>query len=683
MNRINVLDTNIANMIAAGEVVERPSSVVKELVENSIDAGAKNVLVEIKNGGMSYIRVTDDGHGIEPDDVVKAFLRHATSKIQKREDLDSIYTLGFRGEALASIAAVACVEIHTKTKNSDMGRFVRIEGGKVTEEIDMGCANGTTIIVKNLFFNTPARMKFLKKDSTETAYINDVIGKMILGNPSVAFKLINSGKNTLRSPGSGKLSDAVFSVYGNDYVKHMIGVNEDMDGIKVTGFVGDNTLVRGNRSMQIFYINGRNIQSKIMSQAIAEAYKNSVMQGKFPVCVLNVSLSTGLVDVNVHPTKMEVRFSDDRKIFSAVYGAVKAALSATRTVPQMEFKKASFEKTVPNETYRDAEQTNINLLRDSFIKTDTVRPQREETSFVSKPQEVVSNKETAIPFKNIVETPKVSYDSGKPMVTRDRSGGGTTYTKFRETLVPMEYTARAEEKTENVFKTVFEENPVVINEPVYEETETNSEIETAPQVDITQKANEEIPSYRIVGQVFDTYIIVESQGEMVLIDQHAAHERMHFERLKKELYEDSFKPQMLLSPIVVNLSAVEYTIAADNTELFSRLGFELDIFGESAVILRALPFDMPEHDAKTLVEEILGSLADAKTVEGVDRFEKALHTVACKKAIKGNRHLTDMEMESLVEDVFKLGTINTCPHGRPICVKMTKYEIEKQFKRIV
>ena len=659
MNRINVLDTNIANMIAAGEVVERPSSVVKELVENSIDAGAKNVLVEIKNGGMSYIRVTDDGHGIEPDDVVKAFLRHATSKIKKREDLDSIYTLGFRGEALASIAAVACVEIHTKTKNSDMGKFVRIEGGKVTEETDMGCANGTTIIVKNLFFNTPARMKFLKKDSTETAYINDVIGKMILGNPSVAFKLINSGKNTLRSPGSGKLSDAVFSVYGNDYVKHMIGVNEDMDGIKVTGFVGDNTLVRGNRSMQIFYINGRNIQSKIMSQALAEAYKNSVMQGKFPVCVLNLSLNTGLVDVNVHPTKMEVRFSDDRKIFSAVYGAVKAALSATRTVPQMEFKKASFEKIIPKETYRDAEQTSINLLKDSFVKSEPLNIKREEPTFVSKPQET---------FKT-PEKPKLSYDTGKPMFTRDRSGEGTSFTSLREPLVPMDETPKAEEKTETIAQSVYEEKPEVI------ENETTLEVDITPEI--------EIPTYRVVGQVFDTYIIVESQGEMILIDQHAAHERMHFEKLKKELYEESFKPQMLLSPIVVNLSAVEYPVAVENTELFSKLGFDLEVFGESSVILRALPFDMPEHDAKTLIEEIIGELSMAKTVESVDRFEKALHTVACKKAIKGNRHLTDVEMESLVEDVFKLGAINTCPHGRPICVKMTKYELEKQFKRIV
>lgn len=673
MNRINVLDTNIANMIAAGEVVERPSSVVKELVENSIDAGAKNVLVEIKNGGMSYIRVTDDGHGIEPDDVVKAFLRHATSKIQKREDLDSIYTLGFRGEALASIAAVACVEIHTKTKNSDMGKFVRIEGGRVTEETDMGCANGTTIIVKNLFFNTPARMKFLKKDSTETAYINDVIGKMILGNPSVAFKLINSGKNTLRSSGSGKLSDAVFSVYGNDYVKHMIGVNEDMDGIRVTGFVGDNTLVRGNRSMQIFYINGRNIQSKIMSQALAEAYKNSVMQGKFPVCVLNVSLNTGLVDVNVHPTKMEVRFSDDRKIFSAVYGAVKAALSATRTVPQMEFKKASFEKIIPKETYRDAEQTSINLLKDSFVKSETVNIKKEETKFVPRPNETFKTTET------IAEKPKLSYDSGKPMFIRDRSGERNEYTSLRESLVPMEETPKAEEKIEIVFQPTYEENLVNKVEPAYEENiQTNS---TLDKVDITQGV--EIPSYRVVGQVFDTYIIVESQGEMMLIDQHAAHERMHFERLKKKLYEENFKPQMLLSPIVVNLSAIEYPVALENTELFSKLGFDLEVFGEDSVILRALPFDMPEHDAKTLIEEIIGELSMAKKVEVADRFEKALHTVACKKAIKGNRTLTTMEMESLVEDVFKLGAINTCPHGRPICVKMTKYELEKQFKRIV
>ncbi len=666
MNRINVLDTNIANMIAAGEVVERPSSVVKELVENSIDAGAKNILVEIKNGGMSYIRVTDDGHGIEPDDVVKAFLRHATSKIQKREDLDSIYTLGFRGEALASIAAVACVEIHTKTKENDMGRYVRIEGGKVAEETDMGCADGTTIIVKNLFYNTPARMKFLKKDSTETGYINDVIGKMILGNPQVAFKLINSGKNTLRSPGSGKLSDAVFSVYGNDYVKHMIGVNEDMDGIKVTGFIGDTTLVRGNRSMQIFYINGRNIQSKIMASALAEAYKNSVMQGKFPVCVLNVSLSTGLVDVNVHPTKMEVRFSDDRKIFGAVYGAVKTALSATRTVPQMEFKKASFEKTVPNETYKNAEQTSINLLKDSFIKPAEAAAEKVVNTPVERSQEFPKAEEAK------AEKPRISYDSGKATFTRNRSEEGVTDTEFKEPLVPMEKgpsDAEAESKITDAL-------------PAYDEDSVEKKENTADTV-ITSEAEIVIPPHRIVGQVFDTYIIVESGGEMILIDQHAAHERMHFERLKKELYEDSFQPQLLLSPIVVNLSPVEYSVAAQNTELFSSLGFELEVFGESSVILRALPFDMPEHDAKTLIEEIVDSLANAKTVEGVDRFERALHTVACKKAIKGNRHLTEAEMAGIVEDVFRLGAINTCPHGRPICVKMTKYEVEKQFKRIV
>ncbi len=677
MNRINVLDTNIANMIAAGEVVERPASVVKELVENSIDAGAKNVLIEIKNGGMSYIRITDDGHGIEPDDVVKAFLRHATSKIQKREDLDSIYTLGFRGEALASIAAVACVEIHTKTKANDMGKYVKIEGGKVVEETDMGCADGTTIIVKNLFYNTPARMKFLKKDSTETGYVSDVVNKMVLGNPSVAFKLINNGKNVIRSSGSGKLSDAVFSVYGNDYVKHMIGVNEDMDGIKVTGFIGDSTLVRGNRSFQIFYINGRNIQSKIMSSAVAEAFKNNVMQGKFPVCVLNVSIGTGLVDVNVHPTKMEVRFSDDRKMFSAVYGAVKTALASTRTVPQVEFKKSAFEKTMPKETYENAKQLDINLLKDSFIKTD-VAPKVTNT---------VKAENTSAPNTFKRPEPKISSVNGTFSYARNRYAEADDLD-----MISKPATSSANIDNADTFSATEDVKPVLEDKPYIAENnnekaddisavfEKTQEIETDA---VTQESTPDVPPYKVVGQVFDTYIIVQSGEEMILIDQHAAHERMYFEQFKKELHEGVFQPQLLLSPIVVDLSPIEYSAAMENADLLSKLGFETDAFGESSIIIRALPYDMPEHEAKTLFEELVGDIASSKAVESIDRFEKALHTVACKKAIKGNRYLNTLEIEKLVKDVFEMGAINTCPHGRPISVSMTKYELEKQFKRIV
>lgn len=682
MGKINVLDKSIYNMIAAGEVVERPASVVKELIENSIDAQSTHITVEIKNGGMTYIRIADNGVGMDREDLKKAILPHATSKIKDKEDLDRIYTLGFRGEALASICAVSRVEIYSKQKDAPMGNMIAVEGGVITEENEAGCADGTTIIVRNLFFNTPARMKFLKKDSTEAAYVTDVVNKAVLGNTSLSFKYIQNGKNVLSSTGDSDIKNAIYAVYGRDYMKHLLEVSYEDENVSVSGCIGDTFLSKPNRSYQSFFINSRSIVSKVMSAAIGEAYKNSLMTGKFPFCVLSVKINAHLVDVNVHPTKMEVRFSDDRKIFDAVYWACKNALQKEKYIPEMTAPK----KTFPvNFDPKEIEQKKISFLKDSFVKdesyykkeTSDIKIERKEIKPETKPQSkpqtnsVTSSKKDDIFGFVRTDTGFVKVSEQKPRLVSEDSDG-----------IVKNHTQSAPSKKE------IPVNPdTVISEPKSEDITPEKTITTEKPfgTDEIQSANvcEDIKDYKIIGQIFDTYIILQKGDEMHLIDQHAAHERLYFEEFLRDYREGTVQSQLLMMPYTFEFSSDEYSGINENIEFFKLAGFDIEPFGINTVIVRQIPVDAGDISIRDLILEMADKLKKSKNLTPSEREYDALHTMACKRALKGNHALTLKEMEHLVERLKTLDAINTCPHGRPIEIKMSKYQLEKQFKRIV
>ena len=696
MGKINVLTEEVANMISAGEVVERPASVVKELVENSVDAGAASVTVEIKNGGMSYIRVTDNGGGIEKDDLKTAFLPHATSKIKNGADLAKIMTLGFRGEALASIAAVSSVEVFTKTKADNFGSLITVKGGKVLEEDETGCADGTTVIVRDLFFNTPARMKFLKKDSAETAYITDVMNKVILGNPSVAVKYISQSK-TVTSAGDGNLKNAIFAVYGADYAKNIIEVDYSDENIRVSGFIGNSQISRNTRAYQTFFINGRNFVSRALSAALSEGFKNTVMVGKFPFAVLNVEVNPAFVDVNVHPTKMEVRFSDDKKVFEAVYWAVKNALEKKRVVPEMKMPERKLEKKkfdVP-EGIKKSNQIDINLLRDAFVKpkesyraenleikisdikpdvkTEEIRTAKAE-EHINK-EEKISDMQKSAPSTEIPNNGRVTIDDLKLKAdTKTLNDEGKCYPddEFVRTASGAETFESLKKDAENFGAkphTGAGANGAYDN--VYDDEKiTNTELKAG--ID-----------FRVVGQIFSTYIIVEKSGEMCVIDQHAAHERLYFEEFTEDYKNKSILSQIMLIPATVSLAPMLFETVSENKEFFASLGFEIDDFGDNVVIVRKIPAALEGCGIDGLIVEIAEILQNKSKVDLTDLSEISLHTMACKRAVKGNTPLSFKEMEDLVQKVYTLGNINTCPHGRPIEIKMSKKDLEKEFKRIV
>jgi len=700
MGKINVLTEEVANMISAGEVVERPASVVKELVENSVDAGAASVTVEIKNGGMSYIRVTDNGGGIEKDDLKTAFLPHATSKIKNGADLAKIMTLGFRGEALASIAAVSSVEVFTKTKADNFGSLITVKGGKVLEEDETGCADGTTVIVRDLFFNTPARMKFLKKDSAETAYITDVMNKVILGNPSVAVKYISQSK-TVTSAGDGNLKNAIFAVYGADYAKNLIEVDYSDESIRVSGFIGNSQISRNTRAYQTFFINGRNFVSRALSAALSEGCKNTVMVGKFPFAVLNVEINPAFVDVNVHPTKMEVRFSDDKKVFEAVYWAVKNALEKKRVVPEMKMPERKLEKKkfdVP-EGIKKSNQIDINLLRDAFVKpkesyraenseikisdikpdvkTEEIRTAKAE-EHINK-EEKISDVQKSAPSTEIPNNGRVTIDDLKLKAdTKTLNDEGKCYPddEFVRTASGAETFESLKKDAENFGAkphTGAGANGAYDN--VYDDEKTDEKI-----------TNTELKAgidFRVVGQIFSTYIIVEKSGEMCVIDQHAAHERLYFEEFTEDYKNKSILSQIMLIPATVSLAPTLFETVSENKEFFASLGFEIDDFGDNVVIVRKIPAALEGCGIDGLIVEIAEILQNKSKVDLTDLSEISLHTMACKRAIKGNTPLSYKEMEDLVQKVYTLGNINTCPHGRPIEIKMSKKDLEKEFKRIV
>ncbi len=659
MPEINILSQHVAELIAAGEVVERPASVVKELMENSIDAGATLITVEIRRGGITYIRITDNGCGIDRSNIKKAFISHATSKISSADDLDSILTLGFRGEALASVAAVARVEMLTRAEDEEIGTRYCIEGSNEVLLDDAGCPKGTTIVVRDLFFNTPARMKFLKKDVTEANAVAGVVDRIALSHPEVCIRFIREGKEVLSTPGDGKIQSAVHAIFGREFSQGLIPCQYELNGIKVDGFISKPVHARANRTMQFFFLNGRLIKTRTAMAALEQAYKNAIMVGKFPACVLNLTIPPMAVDVNVHPAKTEVRFADEKKIFDAVYYCTKLALESGDTRPQMSFEKKAQMKVVQQQMPQPpkAEQT--------FIRLDA----RPEPIKKPEPVKVVEPVTAAAPKTTVIP---------EPVKTVFRVESGEKDNKFVQTdddLLLNNPTINEVKIKEEAISI-----PVIEKTPVEEKEELVTEILTPPVEEKEPEPVVLVEPFRVIGEAFKTYILVEQGDKMLVIDKHAAHERMIFNSLKKE--QNGVESQMLLSPVTVTLSKEEYNALLENTDILSKAGYCVEDFGQGMVIVTECPTYIESGDIEPVVIELAGYLADNKKDMIPEKLDWIYHSTACRAAVKAGDKTTPYEQQKFVEQLLSMPEIRYCPHGRPVMIEMSKKELEKNFGRI-
>lgn len=664
MGKINVLDKHISELIAAGEVVERPSSVVKELIENSIDANATAIEIEIKNGGTSYIKISDNGQGILREDVPKAFLRHATSKVKNHDDLDSIKTLGFRGEALASIAAVSKVEMITKSENELAGTCYKIEGSDEVSIEDIGCPTGTTIIIRDLFYNTPARMKFLKKDASEASSVSAIVDRIALSHPDISFKFIKNSKEELNTPGDGNIKSCIYSVYGKSFSAGLIPVKYELNGVRVYGFTCDTNSARPNRSMQHFFINGRYVKSKTMMIALEQAYKGSIMVGKFPSCVLYLELSYEVIDVNVHPAKIEVRFINERPIFDAVYYGIKTSINKLDRPLEMLLN----DNNISNEKKIINDNLNKEILKvsDPTVKNDyyTMKPIPTNNVNVEEP-------DVFIPKKNVAYSPLKPIElEKKPTIYKDNAKEDVTSKKA----------LHVDEAHSNPF---FEENNkkqhnIILKEEKIgnfsiAEDESNKNAVTFFSLD-----NDKI---NVIGEVFSTYIVLEkNKDKLLLVDKHAAHERLIYEKLKKESGK-SFS-QYLLTPLTVSLEKKEYSAVISNLNLFSEAGFEIDDFGSGTVIVRSSPLYLEHDDISDSIIEMAGYILENKENISTKYVDWLYHNIACRAAIKSGDKSNKDELIALIKKLDENPELRHCPHGRPILINITKKEIEKQFGRM-
>ena len=631
MGRIQVLPKEMSDLIAAGEVVERPASVVKELTENAIDAGATAITVEIKNGGVSYIRITDNGCGMEPDDVPRAFLSHATSKVRSANDLDAILTLGFRGEALASVAAVSHVEVLTRTPDGETGTVFSVSGGVPGTPESAGCPVGTTIVVRDLFFNTPARMKFLKKDVSEANAVADVVDRLALSHPEISFRFIREGKQVLITPGDNDLLSAIYAVFGRTFAEGLLPVSYSLDGIGVNGYVCRPMAARPSRAMQFFFLNHRSIRSRSCASSMENAYKNFIMVGKFPSCVLNLDVPAQVVDVNVHPTKTEVRFSDERKVSSAVYFAVRSALEVDSVPPQVDLSKLAMKP----------KQTPVQL---QMVEDDPVQPPKPPAS-----QPDFWKTLSASEFqKQTVSSPK----------------RGKLFQKSAdEPDVLQGYRDRSTEK-------IAASAPQQLAEPAKQPQ--------APTVTVTDQAPP-LP-LRFIGEVFRTYILCEYDGKLCIIDKHAAHERVIFNRMKAQTKAQT--AQVLLTPVTVTLSKPEYTAALEHIDAFAACGFLIEDFGGSRIVVRECPMLLDAADVEDVVLDIAANILMTKTDVQSELIDRMYYSAACKAAIKAGNHNSSEELKLLAEQVLYQNDVRYCPHGRPTVIELSRYDLEKQFGRI-
>ena len=683
MPNIKVLDQSTINQIAAGEVIERPASIVKELLENAIDAKASAITVEIKEGGIGFIRITDNGCGIEKDDVKVAFLRHSTSKIRTAEDLVSVSSLGFRGEALSSIAAVCQVELITKTKSSLTGTRYVIEGGVEKNMEDIGVPDGTTFLVRTLFFNTPARRKFLKSPVTEGGYISDIVERIAISHPEVSIRFIVNNQNKLHTAGNSKLKDVIYAVYGRDIASNLIEINTENDFMKVTGFIGKPVISRGNRNYENYFINGRYIKSGLISRAIEDAYKPYMMQHKYPFTALHVSIDSSLLDVNVHPTKMELRFTNQEQIYPFITKLIDDAISGRELIPDAGYDNEKEQNQKRQEEAKEQkkliaykplpEPFEINRKK-TETDSDGSRPKSGQAGeslngFLNKP---VLNKKQDEPV-----TRRIDYTDGKPVEV------------VKEDIAKNDISGK--KLDEAVKNEVHEEFDYKINKS--DVNETVKEPEVKPTTDkhgqfsmfddklLSKQAREK---HIIVGQVFDTYWIVQFGDKMFIIDQHAAHEKVLYERMMARYKERKPISQAVAPPIILTLNMNEEALLQKYMDIFTDFGYEIEHFGGKEYAVRAVPYDLYSISKEALLMEILDTLSD----ETAGRITPELITekvasMSCKAAVKGNNRLSEAEANELIDELLTLENPYNCPHGRPTIISMSKYELEKKFKRIV
>lgn len=735
MGNIVLLDELTINKIAAGEVVERPASVIKEMVENSIDAGATNICVEIKNGGISYIRVTDNGKGIAEDDMIIAFERHATSKIRQASDLDEVKSMGFRGEALASISAVANVEMVSKTRDSQIGNRVVIEAGNVLEKEEIGAADGTTITVRNLFFNTPVRYKFLKKDYTESGYIEDAITRLALINPDISFKLINTGKTIIQTNGDGNITNVIYSIYGKDVAKAILNIDYTYEDIHITGVCGKPEIARSNRSNQLFFINKRYVKDKILSGSVEKAFKGLLPIGKYGFIIINLDMPPVDVDVNVHPAKLEVRFQDENKIFKAVYHAIQDTLLKSELVENVNREKQQeiinqinannadtkvqeeketqsmentnrmsglFRKFSVTHFKKEGKEpnlyTNNNFIEDIYNNKNEKKEEK-QTLEETKTIEITENNNTEntikieIPEENrqetiVIDNKEVIAESNKlpeerieePVVNIEMDEETTAAAIL--TQMVKDKIEKKEENFGSMYEQVFGTSLKQENEKETKEENKADDI-ISENITLFEDGEEynKIP-YKFIGIAFKTYIIFEIDNELYILDQHAAHERIMYEKVKENYYSETKKDsQLLLIPDVITLTHKEMNIAKENLDKFERAGFVLEEFGENTFKLTGVPNICLELDNKELFLETLDEINSVARTAKQEIEERFIATIACKAAVKANMALTKEEVDSLMEKLLKLPNPFTCPHGRPTTIKMTKADIEKKFAR--
>lgn len=761
MGNIVLLDELTINKIAAGEVIERPASVVKELVENSIDAGANKINIETKNGGITYIRITDNGKGFLPDDMEMAFERHATSKIREAADLETVTSMGFRGEALASIAAISHVELISKTADNEIGKKVEVKGGNIINVEDAGCPVGTTITVTDLFYNTPVRYKFLKKDFTEAGYIEDVVTRIALVHPEISIKLVNSGKVILQTSGNGDMKSVIYSVYGKDVAENIIDINYEYEDIKVTGVIGKPVIARSNRSNQLFFVNKRHIKDKVLTSAAEQGYKGLLTIGKYGFVVLNLEMNPQKVDVNVHPAKLEVRFEDENKVFKAIYHAIKDSLLKEDLVPDRT--KIELDKQMQEHNAWKLNTPVTNFPNSNSFNTEVKEKIDNLENFASGPIHEPSvlntnstnvdnlEKETQVESKNeekqeilVRENPIEKNDLEEKEEAKEHKRGGL-FGLFNRKKEEEELEEEKPDDTQNFIAQIYnnkngitdllnntnnasdavsqETKRIDINEinekiqkmeelkvdPNYKDFDEmyaltfgrpkkeekkieeedseykikTDELKTTENISIFDKLPEsKVPDYKFIGIAFSTYIIIEMNSEIYIIDQHAAHERIMYEQIKANYYSDTNKDsQLMLLPDIINLSHKDMQIAKDNMEIFEKAGFVLEEFGENTIKLSGVPTVCLDLDNKELFLETLDEINTVARTAKQEIEEKFIATVACKAAVKANMALTKEEVDSLMKELLTLQNPFTCPHGRPTAIRMTKTDIEKKFSR--
>ena len=692
MGSIVLLDDLTINQIAAGEVIERPANVVKELVENSLDAGATQVSVEIENGGITYMRITDNGKGIAPDDIEIAFERHATSKIRKAEDLIKVSTMGFRGEALASVAAISKIEMVTRTKDQEMGTKVILEGGQILSKEECGAPYGTTIIIRELFYNTPVRYKFLKKDFTEGGYIENAVERIALINPNISFKLLNNKKEVLQTSGNGNMIDVVYNVFGKDIAQNLVSVDFNYENITIKGVVGKPEIARSNRSNQMFYVNGRFIKDKTLTAAADEAYKTMIPHGKFGFCILDIHMPPEMVDVNVHPAKLEVRFSEEGKVFKSIHYAIKntllgvdltredneetkaeqttyeAAVPVQNTTPtavniasEKEVKKTLFELFKGKQQEKKAEELRENTLKENEYVIEVTEKKKTPGSFL---RNLNTATEDTVTSKPLAEEFDMDATLAVPVVNKEVDENGDV---VEETIINPEN--GNEQYVENMDEDLAVKN-IVNDEP-------RNLIE-----DYMAKNPSPIPEYKLLGVAFDTYILLQYEDDVYILDQHAAHERVLYEKVKENFYRQGGKEiQMLLLPDILEVSKRDMHMIRDHIDLFEQAGFAIEEFGDNTIKINGVPVICFEMNTRDLFMDILDGIDITNKTNAQEIEEKFIATVACKAAVKANMRLEERELIGLLDQLMILENPFTCPHGRPTAIRISKNEIEKKFNR--